>query len=195
MKNDSSIYVYMGDLPEELRKQIHDTLESKNPRYLKILENNNLPLVSVDLEQFYDTEPFLAEIVEMNESEEEKKKNPGYIICRTYYILEHFNHPDICICLDIGEDKLSFIIDKLTDDIINSIKIQDDTVISNGNFSFKFKLLDSDNGEMVYVILADKNGKYPEDEECDPFYKNQLRYTKMIDSYYEFIDNALEVTV
>lgn len=186
---NDDILIFMSDLSEELQSEIIERLQEINPKYVSVLQSNLIPLTSININEFENSDPFIAEIIDMNETEEEEKNNPKFIICRTYCLEENYNHPDFCLCLNLGEEKLSNIIGWFASKVINGEKVDDEGEFVINNEKYEYRLIDSEDGEMVFIILGDeKNGLFPEDDECDPIYKNQIKYFEMINTYYSIND-------
>lgn len=95
--------------------------------------------------------------------------------------LDKYNHKEICIPLDVGMN--------LAGRILNlcglAIKLEgekfvpgfDDSVIQNLPVLF----YEFENSDMIYMIMPDPNGKFPEDDGCEFPYNKQLLYAQIIE--------------
>ena len=175
-----NIPIMLSDLSEELRAEIISNLSETNPDYLQILEEESDAVAYIDLDELAERNNYVYHWVEMNETEEEVESRPGFILCRSYYVMENYNCPDICVCLDVGEDRVKDIMNIIMVEIINGSVLKDFYQVDGE----KLKLIDSDNGELIFIIIADQDGLVPEHRKCDPKFARQLDYIQYINDYY-----------
>lgn len=95
----------------------------------------------------------------------------------THGLKENFNHIDLQIVLPIEPNLINSIIHSMVTQIKEGETFEDkiisDKVIANYDVQL-VKIKDSDNRELLRIVLPDINGKFPCDEDCADIYKNQL---------------------
>lgn len=95
--------------------------------------------------------------------------------------LSKYNHKELCIPLDLGY--------KLAVTILNQcglrIKLGNEKFVPGFNDSVIQNLpvlfYEFENSNMIYMIMPDPNGKFPEDNDCEFPYNKQLLYVQIIE--------------
>lgn len=180
------IPIMMSDLSDNVQDEIRAALLDKNPKYLEILENNDDIISFIDLDDLSERDPISYQLVSMNETEEEEAERPGFVLCRSLYLLENYNCPDVAICLDVGDQRMLDILNYIIYYIKNKKQLKNFYQFGNE----KIKLVDSENGELIFIVIADSEGLFPEHRMCDPKYARQLEYIELINLYYQEDDDA-----
>ena len=94
--------------------------------------------------------------------------------------LNKYNHKELCVTLDIG-DVLVPILNQcgLRIKLGNEkfVPGKDDSVIQN----FPVLFHEFPNSDVLYMILPDANGRFPDDENCEFPYNKQLFYAQIIE--------------
>ena len=94
--------------------------------------------------------------------------------------LNLFNHPELCITIDIGPEIIMPVLNTLGLRIKHgesfSPGIYDDA-LANG---YKAKFIKFDNEDILYLILPDSQNRFPEDSGCEFPYNKQLFYAEII---------------
>lgn len=99
--------------------------------------------------------------------------------------LEKYNHPEICIPLDIGGDVAVHLLNTLGYRIaIANERFQEgeDHTVLAGNYTARFVKFDMD--DKLYLILPDVNNRLPGDIQCESPYSQQLFYAEIIHNDY-----------
>lgn len=95
--------------------------------------------------------------------------------------LSKYNHPEICIPLDIGKDTAMNVLNTLGYRIaVANEKFEegeDHTVLADG-YTVRFVKFDMD--DTLYLILPDVNNRLPGDVQCESPYSHQLFYAEII---------------
>ena len=94
--------------------------------------------------------------------------------------LSKYNHKELCIPLDLGY--------KLAVTILNQcglrIKLGNEKFVPGFNDSIIQNLpilfYEFENSNILYMIMPDPNGKFPEDDDCEFPYNKQLLYVQII---------------
>lgn len=95
--------------------------------------------------------------------------------------LSKYNHKELCIPLDLGY--------KLAVTILNQcglrIKLGNEKFVPGFNDSIIQNLpilfYEFENSNILYMIMPDPNGKFPEDDDCEFPYNKQLLYVQIIE--------------
>ena len=124
----------------------------------------------------------LIEIVRPTEEEQKEEvcKYKGLINAHTHG-LEKVNLPNLCLGVDIGDEKIEQILNTVTDIVLNPDENSDILVThivtdKDGSAMFSFKLIPatSYDEDVLLIVLADKNGKFPWEDGCKRPYKYQI---------------------
>ena len=94
----------------------------------------------------------------------------------THGLKENFNHMDLEIVLPIHPEMAGGLIHGMVEQIKNGESFEDklvsDRVIQN--YNVQLVKVNSENRELLRIVLPDANGNFPSDEDCEDVYKNQL---------------------
>ena len=94
--------------------------------------------------------------------------------------LDKHGHKEICIPLDLGMQLAGTILNNCGKRICSGEKFVpgfDDSVIRNLPVLF----YEFENSNILYMIMPDQNGKFPDDEGCEFPYNKQLIYAEVIE--------------
>lgn len=106
------------------------------------------------------------------------EKGEEYINLHTHGLLENFNHRDFQIVIPVDQGTGHSILSDLVERVKRGERIQVDKKYSDviQDFDVYFSLQKEMDRYVLRMILPDPNGKFPEDEGCDPFYQKQETY-------------------
>ena len=95
--------------------------------------------------------------------------------------LDKYGHRDLCLSIAIPPETACTLLNSLGMRIANEEEIFEDgiriDILANG---MKVKFISFDNDPTLYIILPDKNGKLPDDCDCEEPYSLQEKYAKII---------------
>ena len=95
--------------------------------------------------------------------------------------LDKHGHRDLCLSIAIPPETACTLLNSLGMRIANEEEIFEEgirtDILANG---MKVKLISFDNDPTLYIILPDKNGKLPDDCDCEEPYSLQEKYAKII---------------
>lgn len=100
--------------------------------------------------------------------------------------LDIYDHPEICITLNIGEEIAGSLFKGLVSEIAENENFELKTGVNNDIIeNFPVKIIEGEVTHRLYIILPDKNGKFPGDEGCEEAFSYQLSVMEFIESEYE----------
>ena len=107
------------------------------------------------------------------------EKEGELIDCHTHGLMETFGHKEIQIKTTVSQKSACSFINSIVD-IIRGLEIEksildlDVEIAPKGFVPIKYKELKDEFGEeLIRLIIPDRNGKYPWDEDCEESYKKQ----------------------
>ena len=95
--------------------------------------------------------------------------------------LDKHGHRDLCLSIAIPPETACTLLNSLGMRIANEEEIFEEgirtDILANG---MKVKFISFDNDPTLYIIFPDKNGKLPDDCDCEEPYSLQEKYAKII---------------
>lgn len=94
----------------------------------------------------------------------------------THGLKENFNHMDLEIVLPVNPNIAGAVIHGMVELIKEGESFENKLISDKVIRDYDVQLVKTKEGkrEVLRIILPDKNGKFPSDEDCEDIYKNQL---------------------
>lgn len=106
---------------------------------------------------------------------EQYKDAPNLANYHTHGLSETMSHPDLQIVIPVDAKVAHSIFGQFIEQIKGGLTIQDgDELHLNPKYMCQFKTFRETGREVLRIILQDKGGKYPWDEDCAPGFDQQL---------------------
>lgn len=125
-------------------------------------------------------------------TEEDVKKDPSAIYCSNYHThgLDNYGHRELCIPFPLDRETASAILNNMGFLIANEGKVFDEGLIDGTDIiTNRYNLwgMSYDNDPTLYVLVPDKNHKFPHHKNCDKIFKEQLLYAKYVSEHQDYV--------
>lgn len=186
----TKLYDILEDFGNKIKE--NESLDQKDLYEIKFETMDKISNVMEALSTKYTMFPVQIFYVAMSEDDEKEFNEeypdaefPAELYAEIYTDgLYAYDHPEICITIPINRE----LVHSLMSSVISTIADDEDYFLKLGvnndileNFSVM--ILEGKVTERLYMILPDKNNKFPTDEDCDESFKHQIEVMEFIEEY------------
>ena len=101
--------------------------------------------------------------------------------------LDKYNHRELCICIDIGHERVSNILNSIAYSIAYDNLVLEEGICDCILQGYSTKIISFENDPTLYLILPDVNGNFPGEEGCEEIINRQEEYAKYISDNKEYV--------